>query len=399
MYLPNAWRYTSYVLTPRNAAGLVEFWSGCFAPGSTVRPYPAPRTFKAAAGGGRGELVEVVESAAPADELVVHRLAEPCGLPQEPELGPFAVGRLLSARALPRREPANAKPWFEVDARLSCAFQVARLVVPAGRTPRSAHGLRWLAIRLGMKRREDGSNAPEAVGAWSPFTEIDCGELAGRPYRYLYGYVGFPYHPAPPDRSVYGYVKFHYAPVPRYGEVYGCGRFPYGPVPPYQYGDVFPAAPATPGGQRLDRFRATAARPQADVVSSETELDPPRARTISIGWGWETAGDPRTQAFGEIVEAHSADLRRRRTAGARQGGSRTSIFRVCSTSPRRPPLCRSASGSGSGRPAVPAIRSISRRAVRNGSCLAGLTTSGPRITGSPKKVPRWATGGCYRALS
>ncbi|MGO9463442.1 MAG: hypothetical protein ACLQVF_04675, partial [Isosphaeraceae bacterium] len=34
-------------------------------------------------------------------------------------------------------------------------------------------------------------------------------------------------------------------------------------------------------------------------------LAPPRARTISVGWGWETPGDPRTQAFAQIVETRA----------------------------------------------------------------------------------------------
>ncbi|MGO9463441.1 MAG: hypothetical protein ACLQIB_41440 [Isosphaeraceae bacterium] len=305
MDLPNAWKYTSYVLTPRSAAGLVEFWSGSFAPGATARPYPTPRTFKAAHGGGKGELVEVVESTAPADGLVVHRLAQPCDRPLEPELDRFAVGRLLSARAIPRREPVGVKACFDVDASLSCAFQVGRLVVAAGGTLRAVHDLRSLNIRLGMKRREDESAAPEPSCTWSPSAEIDGGEQKGRPYRDFYGYGGFPYAPARPYRDVHGYGGFPYTQLPPYGDVDGCGGFPYGPVPGYGYVDAFTAPPAAPGGQRFDRFRGTAARPPADILSTGTDLAPPRARTISVGWGWETPGDPRTQAFAQIVETRA----------------------------------------------------------------------------------------------
>jgi hypothetical protein len=308
MGTPGDWTFTSYRLVPRDEAGRRAFWSGSFAPGQTARLFPAPRVFAATAGGGPGAAVEVSESGEPVDDLVTHQLAQPARFPHEPGLDAFAVGRLVSARIEPRMPTTAGEAILDVNASLSCAFQVARVSVTGGSSLRAARGWRRFVVRLGMKRREDQPAFVFGMSESGDFPWRDCGSVY--PPRVGYGY-GYGYD----EDLCYMYGRHNYGDSfgwgdsYRYDYGYGARRTDYG----YGYGyqedfleqvacpEGLPISPAGHGGQRFDRLRGRELRLESGRGGLVTDLEPRQPRTISIGCGWESADDPVSDAFAQIV--------------------------------------------------------------------------------------------------
>jgi hypothetical protein len=293
------WRFTAYVLTPRTAGGRPEFWSDWCAPGQTVRPYPAPRTFLRP-GGVPAAHVDVIMSDRPVEHIVAHRLGQPDGLPDEPRIDPFAVGRLLTAVARPASNGRRA--GFDIDATLSCAFQVARLAVPAGRTPRTAYDVERLVVRLGMR----GQVGVPAAGtmplglyamAYPRSAAIHPLDFAEQPLDF--GQRLYRHHAYRP-RSAYLYPPQRVLLARgAYADCYAADTV----LDEDEW--MYAVAGASAGGQRFDRVAGRVLAAAEGEFARCGDRVPPAARTVSIGWGWEAAADASSDAFLRIAEGRA----------------------------------------------------------------------------------------------
>lgn len=287
------WRYTAYRLIPRNASGFLEFWGGSFAPGATVHPYPDPRVFTNDQAYGSGKLTstEVLVSSEPFDALVDHLLAQPCVVSSEPRLDAFAVGRLITGRARPRlAETQPNQRVVDVDATLSCAFQLAHVVVPTrGATLRDALQVDRLVIRLGMKGRLGATGDLKSSFGASIEDNVDLNPVDER------GAV-LHHHSHQPYRKPYDYFYYYFYPL---RPPYYC-KLPDGD---WNEGIIDAGLDlATVGGQRFDCLRSYEIPESLNTDALCVDQVPDTSRTISIGWGWELPDDPTSSAFAQIVE-------------------------------------------------------------------------------------------------
>lgn len=317
MTLPAEWNFTAYALTPRDGDGRPEIWSGSYAPGETVRPYPAPRTFLQPSGTRAGPLVQVVTSGTPVDGQIVHRLGQPSALPVEPRIDGFAIGRLLTAIARPRRDPLRGRPVFDVDATLTCAFQVARLAVPAGHMLKTAYGLDRLTVRLGMKAREDqwASADVRAEGLY-PELYLAAEPSASTPRR---GHESAKRHRSadshPPRLYAHATRSYQYAQYSAAAHDASLQGVQSNPAGSEEHVSTHASIESSPGGQRFDRLRAQEVCYPGSCTALSSDQEPRSARTVSLGWGWEDSLDPDSEAFARIAAGsattHSAvDCRR-----------------------------------------------------------------------------------------